>query len=65
MEKNVTHPKAARIRKEWTQLEEAEREQLIPVLLDSVTAWHAWSSTDASRLGWLERQFKKVGVPFR
>ena len=58
-------PKVERITEEWSRLADSEREELIPVLLDRMIGWHAWSSTDAARLGWLQRQFDKAGIPFR
>lgn len=58
-------PKAASIRDEWERLADSEREGLLPVLLNRMTGWHAWSTTDTTRLAWLERQFERAGVPFR
>ncbi len=62
---DVENPKIDAITKEWKSLSQDEREQLIPVLLDSIIGWRAWSSTDSARLDWLEEQFNKAGVPFR
>jgi hypothetical protein len=58
-------PRSRKITAEWNELSQDERECLIAVLLNSITDWHAWSSTDMARLGWLERQFNKAGIPFR
>ena len=50
---------------EWNKLGDSEREDLLPLLLNRMTGWHAWSSTDIARLRWLERQFEKAGIHFR
>jgi hypothetical protein len=57
--------KIDKITREWKTLSQADRELLIAVLLDSIVGWRAWSSTDLSRLNWLEKQFNKAGIPFR
>jgi hypothetical protein len=53
------------VRKKWLLLNEEEKSQLLPELLNSMNAWHGWSFNDTSRLIWLEDQFKKAGIPFR
>ncbi len=58
-------PRSKRITDEWNELSEQDRQRLIVVLLNSIIDWHAWSSTDAARMNWLQRQFDKAGVPFR
>lgn len=58
-------PTAASIKNEWDTLVDSEREELLPILLNRMTGWHAWSASNATRLTWLERQFEKAGVPFR
>lgn len=57
--------KTETITSNWDELSDEQKASLIPVLLDSIQAWHGWSVNDASRLDWLERQFKLAGVPFR
>ena len=58
-------PRAASIEDEWGRLADSEREELLPLLLNRMTGWHAWSTTDVTRLAWLARQFEKAGIPFR
>lgn len=55
---------AQRVRDNWLRLSEEEKARLLPVLMTSINAWHGWSLNEAGRLRWLERQFKKAGIPF-
>jgi len=53
------------IKMQWSELSDEEKACLLPVLLNSIVAWHGWSLNDLSRLDWLENQFEKAGLPFR
>lgn len=55
----------AKAKEEWNRLSDEERKRLIPIFLQSIVGWRAWSVTDSARLAWLEHRFEEAGVPFR
>jgi hypothetical protein len=60
-----SNPKVERMFKEWDRLSDDERKCLIPLLLQSIAGWRAWSVTDSAKLDWLESRFDEAGIPFR
>ena len=65
MENTATREEIAQILVFWDRLSDAEKECLIPRLLDRTRAWHSWSIEDATTIDWLERSFAKAGIEFR
>ena len=56
--------KITKVKEAWALLNENERSLLIPILLETTAEWKAWSLSDATKLEWLARQFREVGLPF-
>jgi hypothetical protein len=49
----------------WDKLTNAEKERVIPVLLDRTRTWHSWATYDDTIIDWLQDKFASAGVAFR
>lgn len=48
----------------WNDLDQDDRERLIPQFLHSIVGWRARSYRPSTQLDWLEGRFSDAGVPF-
>jgi len=64
MDPNLEVSSVERTIKAWDDLDQEDRERLIPRFLHSIGGWRARSYRSSSQLRWLEVQFRDAGIPF-